>query len=325
MISHGNLRSNLSQMISAPGDHQGPGDVVFAVLPMFHIFGLNVVLGLTFAVGATMLMIERFDPVSAVESIVKHGVTVITGPPTMWSAWASMPDLPADSFATVRVAVSGAARLSDETARSFERRFGVHLYEGYGLTETSPVVTSAVGTDAPPGSVGVPVPGLEVRLVDDQGDDVLVGDSGEVLVRGPNVFKGYWNDPETSRRTVDSDGWLHTGDVATVDDDGYLFLVDRVKDLIIVSGFNVYPAEVEEVLMSHPSIEACAVVGVPHPYSGEAVKAYVVTVKGRSIEEDEIVRYCAARLARYKCPEKIWFVDEVPQGMGGKVLRRALR
>lgn len=325
MLSHGNLRANLSQMISAPGDHQGPGDVVFAVLPMFHIFGLNVVLGLTLAVGATMLLVERFDPASAVESIVKHGVSIISGPPTMWSAFVSMPDLPADSFSTVRVAVSGAARLPEETARSFERRFGVRLHEGYGLTETSPVVTSSVGCDAPLGSVGVPVPGLEVRLVDDQGDDVLVGDSGEVWVRGPNVFKGYWNDPDTSRRTVDEDGWLHTGDVATVDDDGFLYLVDRVKDLIIVSGFNVYPAEVEEVLMSHPSIDACAVVGVPHPYSGEAVKAYVVTVKGRSIEEDEIVRYCSARLARYKCPEKIWFVDEVPQGMGGKVLRRALR
>ena len=325
MLSHGNLRANLSQMISAPGDHQGPGDVVFAVLPMFHIFGLNVVLGLTLAVGATMLLVERFDPASAVESIVKHGVSIISGPPTMWSAFVGMPDLPADSFSTVRVAVSGAARLPEETARSFERRFGVRLHEGYGLTETSPVVTSSVGCGAPLGSVGVPVPGLEVRLVDDQGDDVLVGDSGEVWVRGPNVFKGYWNDPDTSRRTVDEDGWLHTGDVATVDDDGFLYLVDRVKDLIIVSGFNVYPAEVEEVLMSHPSIDACAVVGVPHPYSGEAVKAYVVTVKGRSIEEDEIVRYCSARLARYKCPEKIWFVDEVPQGMGGKVLRRALR
>lgn len=325
MLSHGNLRANLSQMISAPGDHQGPGDVVFAVLPMFHIFGLNVVLGLTLAVGATMLLVERFDPASAVESIVKHGVSIISGPPTMWSAFVGMPDLPADSFSTVRVAVSGAARLPEETARSFERRFGVRLHEGYGLTETSPVVTSSVGCGAPLGSVGVPVPGLEVRLVDDQGDDVLVGDSGEVWVRGPNVFKGYWNDPDTSRRTVDEDGWLHTGDVATVDDDGFLYLVDRVKDLIIVSGFNVYPAEVEEVLMSHASIDACAVVGVPHPYSGEAVKAYVVTVKGRSIEEDEIVRYCSARLARYKCPEKIWFVDEVPQGMGGKVLRRALR
>ena len=187
------------------------------------------------------------------------------------------------------------------------------------------MVTTSLGTDAPIGSVGVPVPGLEIRLVDDDGDDVLIGDSGEVWVRGPNVFAGYWNDQEATDRAINSQGWLVTGDVATVDDNGYLFLVDRVKDLIIVSGFNVYPAEVEEVLMQHPAIDACAVVGVPHPYSGEAVKAYVVTVKGESIEEDEVVKFCSTRLARYKCPEKVWFVDEVPMGMGGKVLRRALR
>jgi long-chain acyl-CoA synthetase len=284
-----------------------------------------VVLGTTLVAGAGLLLVERFDPSSAVEAIQKHHSTIVTGPPTMWQAWAGFPDLPPDAFASVRLAVSGAARLTDETARAFEERFDLPLAEGYGLTEASPVVTSSVGTDAPTGSVGVPVPGLEVRLVDESGEPALVGDSGEVWVRGPNVFLGYWNDPEASSAVLDENGWLHTGDVATVDDDGYLYLVDRVKDLIIVSGFNVYPAEVEDVLIQHPAIDACAVVGVPHPYSGEAVKAYVVTVRGESVEEDELIRFCSDRLARYKCPEKIWFVDEVPQGMGGKVLRRALR
>jgi len=325
MLTHGNLRANIAQVLSTPGNAQNADDVVFAVLPMFHIFGLNVVLGVTLAVGARMLLVERFDPISAIESIQKHQATVVTGPPTMWAAWAGLPESPEGAFDSVRLAVSGAARLPDEVARSMQRRYGVHLTEGYGLTEASPVVTSAVGVDAPMGSVGVPVPGLELRLVDEDGDDVLVGDPGELWVRGPNVFAGYWGDAEASARTVNPDGWLITGDVATVDDDGFLYLVDRVKDLIIVSGFNVYPAEVEEVLMQHPAIDACAVVGVPHPYSGEAVKAYVVTVRGESIEEDEVVRFCASRLARYKCPEKVWFVDEVPQGMGGKVLRRALR
>ncbi len=325
MLSHGNLRSNIAQVLSTPGNAQSPDDVVFAVLPMFHIFGLNVVLGTALAVGAKLLLVERFDPMSAIESIQKHQATMVSGPPTMWAAWAGLPDAPPDAFASVRLAVSGAARLSEETARSIERRYGLRLHEGYGLTEASPVVTSSASTDAPIGSVGVPLPGLEVRLVDEEGDDVLIGDSGELWVRGPNVFKGYWHDDEATNRCINADGWLVTGDVATVDDDGYLFLVDRVKDLIIVSGFNVYPAEVEEVLMQHPAIDACAVVGVPHPYTGEAVKAYVVTVKGQSVEEDDIVRFCASRLARYKCPEKIWFVDEVPQGLGGKVLRRALR
>ena len=325
MISHGNLRTNIAQMLSAPGNEQSSDDVVFAVLPLFHIFGLNVVLGASLVIGAKVLLVERFDPMSAIESIQKHGATVVSGPPTMWGAWASLPEVPEGAFASVRLAVSGAARLPDETARSIERRYGLHLCEGYGLTEASPVVTSSVETGAPIGSVGIPLPGLEVRLVDDSGDDVLIGDAGELWVRGPNVFQGYWEDEEATARTVNPEGWLVTGDVATVDDNGYLFLVDRVKDLIIVSGFNVYPAEVEEVLMQHPAIDACAVVGVPHPYTGEAVKAYVVSVKGQAVEEDEIIRFCASRLARYKCPEKVWFVDEVPQGMGGKVLRRALR
>ncbi|HKY13864.1 MAG TPA: AMP-binding protein [Microthrixaceae bacterium] len=325
MLSHGNLRTNIAQMLSVPGHAQGAEDVVFAVLPFFHIFGLNVVLGSTLATGASMLLVERFDPISAVEAIGKHGATVVSGPPTMWQAWAMFPDIAADAFAPVRLAVSGAARLPEETARAFEARFGLHLAEGYGLTEAAPVVTSSVDTGAPFGSVGVPVPGLEVRITDESGDDALIGDSGELWVRGPNVFLGYWKDPVATAQVLDDDGWLHTGDVATVDDDGFLYLVDRVKDLIIVSGFNVYPAEVEDVLMQHPGIDACAVVGVPHPYSGEAVKAYVVTVRGESVEEDDIIAFCSTRLARYKCPEKVWFVDEVPQGMGGKVLRRALR
>ncbi|MCC6226633.1 MAG: AMP-binding protein [Microthrixaceae bacterium] len=325
MLSHGNLRTNIAQTLSFPGAEQGPDDVVFGVLPMFHIFGLNVMLGSALAVGAKVLLVERFDPISAIESIDKHGATVVTGPPTMWAAWTGLPSVPEGALSSVRIAASGAARLPEETARSIERRFGIRLHEGYGLTEASPVVSSTIGSDAPLGSVGVPAPGLEVRLVDAGGDDVLVGDAGEVWVRGPNVFLGYFGDPEASSRTVGADGWLHTGDVATVDDDGHLFLVDRMKDLIIVSGFNVYPAEVEEVLMQHPAIDACAVVGVPHPYSGEAVKAYVVAVPGVSVEEDDVIAFCASRLARYKCPEKLWFVDEVPQGMGGKVLRRALR
>ena len=325
MLSHSNLRTNIAQILSTQGSAQTAEDVAFAILPMFHIFGLNVVLGVSLAVGGSLLLVERFDPSSAIESIQKHQATIVSGPPTMWAAWASLPEAPADAFDSVRMAVSGAARLADETARSIERRYNLRVWEGYGLTEASPVVTSSAGTNAPHGSVGVPVAGLEVRLVDEDGDDVLIGDSGELWVRGPNVFSGYWEDQEATDRAVDSEGWLRTGDVATVDDNGFIYLVDRVKDLIIVSGFNVYPAEVEEVLMLHPAIDACAVVGVPHPYSGEAVKAYVVAVPGESIEEDDVVRFCASRLARYKCPEKVWFVDEVPQGMGGKVLRRALR
>jgi long-chain acyl-CoA synthetase len=210
-------------------------------------------------------------------------------------------------------------------AETFQDHFGVTITEGYGLTEASPVVTTSAGVETKPGSIGVPLPGVHVRLVDPDGDDVLIGDSGELWVKGDNVFKGYWEDAAATEAALTPDGWLRTGDVAVVDDDGFLFLVDRVKDLIIVSGFNVFPAEVEEVLLEHPGIESVAVVGVPHPYSGEAVKAYVVVKPGRSLEEDDVIAFAADRLARYKCPDKVMFVDELPQGASGKILRRALR
>jgi long-chain acyl-CoA synthetase len=195
--------------------------------------------------------------------------------------------------------------------------------EGYGLTEASPVVATAAGDVGKPGSVGLPLPGVEVRIVDADGQDALVGDPGEIWVRGPNVFAGYWEDDEATAAALTPDGWLRTGDVAVVDDDGEIFIVDRAKDLIIVSGFNVFPAEVEEVLVEHPGVEAAAVVGVPHPYTGEAVKAYVVASRD-SVEEDELIAFCAEHLARYKCPDKVTFVDELPRGLAGKVLKRSL-
>ncbi len=325
MLTHGNLMSNLEQCQAHPGRRQGADDVAFGVLPLFHIFGLNVALGLSLMAGATVLLVERFDPQTALESIVNHGVTVISGAPTMWSAWAALPDAPPDAFAKVRLAASGAARLDPSTRRAVQQRFGLELTEGYGLTEASPVVTSGIGQAAPDGSIGVPLPGVHVRLVDADGQDSLVGDAGELWVQGPNVFAGYWNDPDATHAALTEDGWLRTGDIAVVDDDGFLFLVDRVKDLVIVSGFNVYPAEVEEVMMSHPAVVQVAVIGVPHPHSGEAVKAYVVVEPGVSVEEDDLIQHCEAHLARYKCPQKVMFVDEIPQSATGKVLRKELR
>lgn len=324
MLTHGNLYVNLRQVLASDEDVQVSDDVVFGLLPMFHIFGLNVVLGMSMLVGAALLLVERFDPVSAMESVVKHGVTTMAGPPTMWAAFAGLPGVTGDEFATVRRAVSGSAKLPVEVAQALEARFGLHLEEGYGLTEASPVVAAPVAGSTPRGSVGLPVPGVEVRLVDTEGDDVLVGDHGELLVRGPNVFAGYWGDPEATGRVLSDDGWLRTGDVAVVDDLGNLYLVDRAKDLIIVSGFNVFPAEVEEVLLEHPAIESCAVIGVPHPHTGESVKAYVKARDGMSIEEDDVIDFCAERLAHYKCPNKVWFVDDIPRGLGGKVIRRLL-
>jgi len=310
------------------GDGIRADDVVYGVLPLFHIFGLNVVIGLGLARGATLVLVQRFDPFTALETIRERKVTIIPGAPPLWLAFShlddAMADAPADSFATVRLALTGAAKMPEEAMRRLKERFGLTLLEGYGLTEASPVVTSSAGMAVKVGSVGKVLDGIQVRLVDEAGEDALRGDAGEVWVKGPNVFKGYLNEPEATARVLTADGWLRTGDIAVVDDDGYLYLVDRAKDLIIVSGFNVYPAEVEDVLLGHPDVAECGVVGVPHPHTGEAVKAFVVLQAGARAHEDSLVSWCLDNLARYKCPSKIVFVDELPRNVSGKLLRRSL-
>lgn len=322
MLTHGNLASNIQQSQSA-ADAIRAGDVVYGVLPLFHIFGLNVVLGVSLSVGATVLLVQQFDPATAIQSITHREVTVVPGVPPMWIAFSHFEQLPADAFRTVRLALSGASRLPPHVARLMDERFGVRVLEGYGLTEASPVVTSSAGAGFRPGSVGRVLAGQEVRLVGDHGEDVPVGDAGELWVRGENVFVGYLDDPEATDRVL-VDGWLRTGDIGVVDAEGFLYLVDRAKDLIIVSGFNVYPAEVEEVIASHPAVADVAVLGVPHPHDGEAVKAYVVLHPGAAVDEDTLIEHCRDFLARYKCPSKLVFVDELPRNAAGKVIRREL-
>jgi long-chain acyl-CoA synthetase len=323
MLSHGNLLANLAQGESANARIDSD-DVVYGVLPMFHIFGLNVVLGLTLARGATVVLVQRFDPSTALDTIRERHVTVVPGAPPLWVAFSHIDDAPSDSFATVRLALTGAAKMPEEAMRRLSSRFGLELSEGYGLTEASPVVTSSAGMRSKIGSVGKVLRGIEVRLVDESGDDALDGDPGEIWVRGPNVFLGYLGDPEQTARVLTADGWLRTGDIATVDDEGYLYLVDRAKDLVIVSGFNVYPAEVEDVLAGHSGVAEVGVVGVPHPHSGEAVKAFVVAQEGVHLDEEQLISWCLDHLARYKCPTKILFVDELPRNLSGKLLRRSL-
>ena len=323
MLSHGNLMSNIEQGRSA-GEGIGETDVVYGVLPMFHIFGLNVVLGLSLHRGATVVLVQRFDPSTALDTIRERKVTVIPGAPPLWLAFSHFDEAPTDSFATVRLALTGAAKMPEEAMRRLHERYGLTLLEGYGLTEASPVVTSSAGMAQKVGSVGKVLEGIEVRLVDEHGDDALEGDAGEIWVKGPNVFMGYLDEPEATAKVLSADGWLRTGDIAVTDDDGYLYLVDRAKDLIIVSGFNVYPAEVEDVLLMHPGVREVGVVGVPHPHTGEAVKAFVVLEPGSTAHEDGLVSHCLDHLARYKCPAKILFVDELPRNVSGKLLRRSL-
>jgi len=323
MLTHGSLLANTKQVLAAP-ERIGPDDVVLGVLPVFHVFGLSVTLHLPLAAGARVVLERRFDPITTLERVREHGVTILPGAPPMWIAWAGLPEIQPAAFASVRLAFSGAAKLPEETADTLERRFGLVVSEGYGLTEASPIVTTSVGIESRRGSVGKPLDGVEVRLVDADGGDVLQGDPGEIWVRGPNVFAGYWADPDASARALTPDGWLRTGDIAVVDD-GYLYIVDRAKDLVIVSGFNVYPAEVEQVIAEHPDVAEVAVVGVPHPTTGEAVRAYVVPVAGATIDEATVQAWTRQRLARYKCPSSVLVVDELPKGLTGKVLRRVLR
>ena len=323
MLTHASLLANLEQSRTTNAT-LGPGDVMYGVVPLFHIFGLNVVLASSLRSGATLVLVARFDAASALETIRTEGVTVVPGVPTMWVAFAELADAPADAFATVRLAYSGAARLPLTTMQRVADRFGVTVAEGYGLTEASPIVTSSSGLAPQAGSVGAVLDGVELRVVDERGGDVLVGDAGEIWVSGDNVFKGYLDDPEATARVLSPDGWLRTGDIGYCDDDGRLYLVDRAKDLVIVSGFNVFPAEVEEVLAEHPAVADVGVVGVPHPQTGEAVRAYVVVAPGAAVDDDGLVAFARDRLARYKCPSSVVFVDELPRNAAGKLVRRDL-
>ncbi len=317
MLSHGNLGANLGGRTRVQ-----PDDVVLGVVPLHHILGLNGLLGPTLHGGGRMVLVERFDPASARDTVVGHGVTVLAGTPDMWAGLAGLPDVAPGQFTSVRVAVSGASALPGTVRDLVEVRMALVVAEGYGLTEHSPVVTSSTSGPAKAGSVGRPLPGVEVRLVGDDGADVGTGGIGEVWVRGPSVFRGYWQDPVATAAALTPDGWLRTGDVARVDDDGCYVLVDRIKDVIMVSGVNVYPAEVEGALLGHPGVAGVVVVGVPHPYTGQAVKAFVVPDDHGAIEEDDVVDFCRQRLAAHKCPTKVEFVDRLPAGSAGKVLRR---
>jgi long-chain acyl-CoA synthetase len=329
MLTHGNLASNIRQVLDHPGLALNADDVSLGALPLFHVFGLNAVLGIGLAGGASTVLLEHFDAATAVNAVREHKITVVAGVPAMYHAFLELDDTvaPVDAFESVRLAVSGAAPLDEELLDGMRKRFGVSVHEGYGLTEASPIVTtSAIGRRGPAaGSIGPPLPGVDVRLVDADGGDVLPGDTGEIWVHGPNVFPGYWRDPDATAVALAADGWLRTGDIAVADDDGALSLVDRAKDLVIVSGFNVYPAEVEEALIEHPDVAEVAVVGEPDPRTSEAIVAFVVPEAGTRPDPEALLAHCSRSLARYKCPTRVEIVDALPRSFAGKVLRRELR
>jgi long-chain acyl-CoA synthetase len=320
MLSHGNL-SFIHEAMQTLEPVISSSDVRLGVLPFSHIFGLNVVLMNSLRAGASIVLQQRFDAGESLQLIREYGVTILSGAPPMWQRWAAA-EGPDDSLATIRHAASGAAALPLGVFEMVRDRFGVEIKQGYGLTETSPIVTAGRGgVPARPSSVGQVLPGVEVALVDDQGTPVDIGDEGEIVVRSPGVFLGYLDDIATTESMLTEDGWLWTGDVGIFDEDGFLYLVDRIKDIVIVSGFNVYPAEVENALMLHPGVSGAIVTGTADEMTGETVVAHVT---GTATHE-ELDAHIAKHLSRYKRPTAYHFLDELPIAPSGKAIRRALR
>jgi long-chain acyl-CoA synthetase len=322
MLSHRALLSNLDQCAAMDPAPVSRDDVVLLVLPLFHVYGLNAVLGQVVHAGATAVLAQRFDPAGSLALIRDAGVTSIPAAPAMLAAWVAQPDA-AEALKGVRLVFCGSAPLPPDVFGRFGEVAGKHVHEGYGLTEAAPVVATTLGRPVvKPGSVGVPIPGVQVRLVDAHGDTVDEGDPGELLVRGANLFSGYWPEGEGG---PDADGWYATGDVAYADADGDLFLVSSRKDLVLVSGFNVYPREIEQVVAAMPSVREVAVIAAPDPATGQAVKALVVPEAGATVTPADVQAYCAGRLARFKCPTVVEIVSELPRAVTGTVAKGRLR
>ncbi|WP_327006514.1 AMP-binding protein [Dactylosporangium sp. NBC_01737] len=330
MLSHRALLANHAQLAELDPPPVGPDDVLLLAVPLFHAYGLNSGLGAVAYHGACGVLVERFDPADSLQVIERHGVTGIVGVPPMFIAWSLMGQRLTDAWTGVRLAVCGASPLDAAAERRFVEATGRPVHQGYGLTEAAPVLTSTLAGDSvKPGSIGRPIPGVELKLVDAGGEEVLLDeddevrtDPGEIVVRGRNLFDGYWPGGEGA---PDADGWWATGDVAYADEDGDLFIVDRLGELILVSGFNVYPHEIELVLAAHPAVVEAAALGVPHPYTGQTVKVVVVRRPGSQVTAEELIAHCERNLARFKCPTAVEFVDELPHSATGKIRKAALR
>jgi long-chain acyl-CoA synthetase len=321
-LTHGNLSRNAQVALSLFG--LGDEAVVLGALPLFHSFGQTCSMNATIAEGGTLTLIPRFDPGKALEIIQRDRVNVFQGVPTMYGALLHQPDRSSYDTSTLRLCVSGGSAMPVELMRGFEDAFGCKILEGYGLSETSPVASfNHPDKERKPGSIGTPVDGVEMKVVDDSGREVPQGEVGEIVIRGHNVMRGYWNRPDASAEAI-RDGWFHSGDMATVDEDGYFFIVDRKKDMIIRGGYNVYPREIEEVIYEHPAVREAAVVGVPDDQYGEEVGAAIALKDGAEVSPDELREFVKEQVAAYKYPRRIWLVEELPKGPTGKILKREI-
>jgi long-chain acyl-CoA synthetase len=320
-LTHGNLLSNTgvarSDIVRAR-----PDDVIFGGLPLFHVFGQTVALNVAVAAGACLTLLPRFDPGHALRIIAGHRVTVFEGVPTMYVALLHQPGRADHDVSALRMCISGGAALPVEVLRGFEEAFGVPVLEGYGLSETSPVASfNHPGRERKPGSIGTPIRDVRMRVVDGEDHQVPQGEVGEIVIRGPNVMKGYWHRPEATAEAI-RDGWFHSGDLARADEDGYFYIVDRKKDMIIRGGYNIYPREIEEVLYEHPAVAEAAVVGLPHPALGEEVGAAVTLKPGATVSAEGLRDYVKGQVAAYKYPRHVWIVDRLPKGPTGKIQKR---
>ena len=315
-LTHANLRRNVEIVVEMLA--LGADDVILGALPLFHAFGQTAGLNAAVAAGACLTLIPRFHPAKALAIMERDGVTVFEGVPTMFAAMLHCGERPDTS--ALRLCVSGGAALPVEVMRGFEEAFACTVLEGYGLSETSPVASfNHPDRERKAGSIGTPVDGVDMKLLD-PGEDGI----GEIAIRGHNVMKGYWNRPDATAEAIDADGWFRTGDLARVDEDGFFFIVDRSKDMIIRGGYNVYPREIEEVLYEHPAVREAAVVGIRDDILGEEVGAAVVLKPGAQADAAELRAFVKERVAAYKYPRKVWIVDDLPKGPTGKILKREI-
>ncbi len=323
MLTHRNLVANLVQ--GSPVLDYGEGEVALAVLPFFHIYGMQVLMNGLLAEGITVVTMPRFDMEKALELIQAHKVTQFFAVPPIVLGLAKHPAVDNYDVSSLRKVFCGAAPLGADLADEAAERIGCAVVQGYGMTELSPISHATAGEDFKPGSSGVTVPNTECRVVDPEGNDVEVGAEGELWIRGPQVMVGYLNNPDATEATIDADGWLHTGDVAKIDEDGHMFVVDRVKELIKYKGFQVPPAELEALVVTHPAVADVAVIGVPDVEAGELPKAFVVVKPDQEVTAGEVQEFVAERVAGYKQIRMVEFIDEIPKSASGKILRRFLR
>ncbi len=322
-LTHSNLLSNVEASVNLFGG--GPEDVIFGGLPLFHSFGQTCGLNSAVALGASLTLLPRFEPGKALEVLARDQVTVLEAVPTMYVALLQHPDHASYDTSSLRLCVSGGASLPVEVLKGFESEFGTAILEGYGLSETSPVASfNHPDRERKAGSIGTPIKDVEMRLIDSDWNDSPDGEIGEIVIKGPNVMKGYWQRPDATGDAI-RDGWFRTGDLARRDEDGYYFIVDRAKDMIIRGGLNVYPREIEEVLYEHPAVAEAAVVGIPDDMKGEEIGAAVTLKPGATATEDELRDFVKDRVAPYKYPRIVWFVPEgLPKGPTGKILKREI-